>query len=228
MNGATISADIISSTALPAEHKKLLRLRVAELIDELTDKYRDDKFLGRVVQGDMIELALLNPRHALRLALILKTGIKALDLPGTDLTDKRIRYFKEHAVRLAVAVAPLTTLDPEEGIIDGEAIYLSGRAIKSMSTSGKQKIVIKSTMFFRSQDDQEQEKFDTIFSLLDKIIAACSSKQCQILYDKLSGFSEKEISKKLNKSQSTISQHSTAAGWHAIEKAVHYFENQIH
>ncbi|MEL7587422.1 MAG: hypothetical protein AAGU19_11975 [Prolixibacteraceae bacterium] len=227
MNCATISADIISSTALSAGEKKLLRSRIEELIGELTAKYGDSQFLGRIVQGDYIELALLSPVPALRVALILKTVIKSLDLPGIDTTDKRIRYFKEYGVRLAVAAAPLTTLDPKEGIIDGEAIYLSGRAIKNMSTSGKQKIVIKSTMFFRSPDEEEQEKFDTIFSLLDKIIAGCSGKQCEILYYKLSGFSEKEISRKLNKNQSTISQHSTAAGWQAIEKAVAYFENQI-
>jgi hypothetical protein len=39
--------------------------------------------------------------------------------------------------------------------------------------------------------------------------------------------SEKEISEKLGRNQSTISQHSTAAGWQAIEKSVLYFEKYI-
>ncbi|MGV8095156.1 MAG: hypothetical protein AB2L24_25160 [Mangrovibacterium sp.] len=227
MNNAAISADIISSSVLSQDDKKVLRDCILQLIGELSNKYKDEKFLGRIVQGDYIECAIQNPRHALRIALLLKTFIKSLELPQKGLGDKRIRYFKEYGVRLAVAVAPLVILDPREGIIDGEAIYMSGRTIKNMSTSDKQKIIIKNTMFFKSTDDEEQERFDTIFSLLDKIIAGCSGKQCEILYHKLSGLSEKEISKKLNKNQSTISQHSTAAGWQAIEKTVNYFENHI-
>jgi hypothetical protein len=227
MNNAAISADIISSSVLSQDDKKVLRDCILQLIGELSNKYRDEKFLGRIVQGDYIECAIQDPRHALRIALLLKTFIKSLELPQKGSGDKRVRYFKEHGIRLAVAVAPLAILDPREGIIDGEAIYMSGRTIKNMSTSDKQKIIIKNTMFFKSTDDEEQEKFDAIFSLLDKIIAGCSGKQCEILYYKLSGLSEKEISKKLNKNQSTISQHSTAAGWQAIEKTVNYFENHI-
>lgn len=226
MNSATISADIISFTALSFEDKRVLYANMMQLITELTERYQNEKFLGRIVQGDYIECAIQEPRHALRIALLLKTFIKSLELPRKNSGDKRIRYFKEHGIRLAVAVAPLTTLNPGEGIIDGEAIYLSGRTIKNLSTSGKQKIVIKNTMFFRSTDNEIQEKFDTIFSLLDIIIAGCSGKQCEVIYYKLLGFSEKEISGKLDKNQSTISQHSTAAGWQAIEKSVDYFEKQ--
>ncbi len=224
MNSATISADIISSTALSRDDKKILQECILRFLEGLKNKYRNEKFLGRLIQGDYIECALQSPHYALRIALLLKTFIKSLDLPRISSKDKRIKYFKEYGVRLAVAVAPLATLIPGENVMDGEAIYLSGRTIKSLSTSGKQKIIIKSTMFFRSPDDEQQDKFDTIFSLLDKIIAGCSGKQCEILYYKLSGLSEKEISKKLNKNQSTISQHSTAAGWQAIEKSVDYFE----
>ena len=143
-----------------------------------------------------------------------------------DKKDKsRLRYFNEHGVRLAIAVAPLQTFNPQKGIIDGEAIYLSGRAIKNFSTSNKQKIVIKNTMYFCSSDEKAQNKFDVILSLLDTIFTRFSPKQSEVIYFKLLGLSEKEIASKLNKYQSTISQHSTAAGWLSIEKAVNYFEN---
>jgi iron uptake system EfeUOB component EfeO/EfeM len=88
-------------------------------------------------------------------------------------------------------------------------------------------VVIKNTMFFCSNDKKLQEQFDTIFSLIDTIISKCSAKQSEIIYYKLLGFNEREISEKLHKYQSTISQHSTAAGWISIEKAVNYFENTI-
>tara|TARA_R110001583_G_scaffold21469_2_gene81561 strand:+ start:14841 stop:15524 length:684 start_codon:yes stop_codon:yes gene_type:complete len=226
MNGATISADIISYTSLSSIDKRNIENEIKNLLVLLSEKYKKDKFFGRIIQGDYIECAIEQSKNALRIALLLKTYIKSIELQDKSNT-KGVKYFKEHAIRLAVAVASISTIDPEKGIIDGEAIYLSGRAIKDYSTSNKQKIVIKNTMYFCSENKSVYDQFDTIFSLLDTIISRCSAKQCQVIYLRLLGLSENEISKKLNKNQSTISQHTTAAGWGSIDKSVKYFENNI-
>ncbi len=225
MHAATISADVITYTALLPDEKRRLESGIKGLLADLTEKYRETAFYGRLVQGDYIECAMNSPQNALRIALLIKTFVKACKLSDSGRKDNRLKYFYEHGIRLAVAVAPLEKNDAENGIIDGEAIYLSGRAIKNLSTSDKQKIVIKNTMFFCMNDKQLQEQFDTIFSLLDTLISKCSAKQSEIIHYKLMDYSEKEIAEKLGKFQSTISQHSTAAGWLSIEKAVAYFEN---
>lgn len=227
MNNAAISADIISYTLLTLSDKRKIDAKIKEVLTILSEKFSNDKFYGRSVQGDYIECALKNPRHALRISLILKAFIKSLELPEKKTYKSKLKYFREHGIRLATAVAPLKTLDMKNGIIDGEAIYLSGRAIKNMSTSGKQKVIIKNTMFFKSTNKMLQEQFDAIFSLLDVIMSKCSAKQCEVVYHKLMGLSEKEICDLLNKNQSTISQHSNAAGWQSIEKSVIYFENTV-
>ncbi len=224
MNKATISADIISYTSLSHEDKVKLGENIKNLLNTLTAKYSNNQFYGRMVQGDYIECAISSPQHALRIALILKTYIKSCTSKITNSLDSRIKYFKEYAIRLAIAVAPLDSLDIEHAILDGEAIYLSGRTIKKFSTSDKTKVIIKRTMFFRSHDEHIQDNFDAVVALLDTIISRYSAKQSEVIYYKLLGFSEKEISSKLNKIQSTISQHSTAAGWLSIEKSVNYFE----
>ena len=226
MNGATISADIISYTSLSEGDKRNVENKIKILLIELTENYKDDGFFGRIIQGDYIECAIKTSRNALRIALLLKTFIKSIELQNST-SDKGIKYYKEHGIRLAVAVAPLTTIDSSKGIIDGEAIYMSGRAIKDYSTSNKKKIVIKNTMFFCGQDRYIYEQFDAFFSLLDTLISRCSAKQCKVIYLKLLGLSENEVSERLNKTQSTISQHSTAAGWHSIDKSVNYFEKYI-
>ncbi len=228
MNYATLSADVISYTSLPEEAKRKLESGIRNLLDELSHKYKRYAFYGRLIQGDYIECALKSPKPALRTALLLKTFVKSFEPDKKQpAKDASLKYFREHGIRLAVAVAPLNKLDPINGIIDGEAIYLSGRTIKSFSTSDKQKIVIKNTLFFCSGDKKLQEQFDAIFSLLDTIISKCSAKQSEIIYYKLLDFSEKEIAQKLGKNQSTISQHSTAAGWLSIEKTVNYFEKTL-
>ncbi len=223
MNGASISADIISYTSLSFEDKRNIEEQVKNLLEVLTKKYQNSLFFGRIIKGDYIECAMNSATYSLRIALILKLFLKSVEI--SNITDsKGIKYFREHAVRIAVAVGSLITIDRERGIIDGEAIYMSGRAIKDFSTSDKQKIVIKNTMFFRSQDEEMQEKYDVLFSLLDNLISRFSAKQSQVIYFKLMGMTEKEIGEKLQKNQSTISQHSTAAGWQSIEKTVNYFE----
>lgn len=226
MNGATISADIISYTSLSDGDRRNIEQKIRNLLVELTAKYNDVGFFGRIIQGDFIECAMKSSQYALRIALLLKTFVKSIELRGA-IDKKGGKYYKEHAIRLAVAVAPLTIIDGDKGIIDGDAIYMSGRAIKDFSTSNKQKIVIKNTMFFCSNNQFIYEQFSTIFSLLDTIVSRCSSKQCEVVCLKLLGLSEYEISKKLKKNQSTISQHSTSAGWHSVDQSVNYFEKYI-
>lgn len=225
MYNATISADIISYTSLNEYEKRKLEQAIEKLIEELEQRYKKERFFGRLVQGDYIEFAMDSPKPSLRIALILKSFIKSLSFQVDKKEKSRLKYFNEHGIRLAIAVASLETFNPQKGIIDGDAIYLSGRAIKKYSTSNKQKVVIKNTMYFCSLDEKLQNEFDIILSLLDTIFTRFSAKQSEVIYLKLLGLSEKEIASKLDKYQSTISQHSTAAGWISIEKAVSYFEN---
>lgn len=227
MEYATISADIISYTSLSESDKRKLESDIKQLLSDLSQRFEKQSFYGRLVQGDYIECAINDPRYALRIALLLKTFVKSFDPEKRREEKSKLKYFLEHGLRLAVAIAPLTKLDPQNGVIDGEAIYLSGRTIKNYSTSDKQKIVIKNTMFFCSPDKELEEQYDALFALLDTIISKCSAKQSEVVFHKLLSLSEKDIAKRLKKNQSTISQHSTAAGWLSIEKAILYFENSI-
>lgn len=226
-NRGTISGDIISYTSLSVTDKRRLEKAIRELLSELSHQFGKDNFLGRLVQGDHIECAFMAPRQVLRTVLLLKTYIKSLNIPQGSAKDKRLRLFREHGIRMAAAVAPLDAFDPQEGIIDGEAIQLSGRTIQSQDTSGKQNIIIKKTLFFRASDPETQEHFDPLFALLDTLLSKCTAKQCQVVYLKLMGWDEGAIAEKLNKYRSTINEHSTAAGWHAIQTAVEHFESRV-
>ncbi|MBS3806162.1 MAG: hypothetical protein KGY60_01545 [Bacteroidales bacterium] len=227
INRGTISGDIISYTSLSVADKRRLEGAIQGLLSELSHQLGKKNFLGRLVQGDHIECALMSAWQVLRTVLVLKTYIKSLDIPEGSGRNKRLRLFKEHGVRLAAAVAPLDAFDPRAGIIDGEAIQLSGRTIQNQDTSGKQNIIIKKTLFFRASDPETEEHFEPVFALLDTLLSKCTAKQCQVVYLKLMGLDEGAIADKLNKYRSTINEHSTAAGWHAIKTAVEHFENRI-
>jgi hypothetical protein len=60
-----------------------------------------------------------------------------LDIKPDKNSDKEIKDFKEYGVRVAVGIGELSIWNKKKGIIDGEAIYLSGRAVNEMSNSDK-------------------------------------------------------------------------------------------
>ena len=225
-NRATISADIISSTSLEVEQRLYLEDRLVHLLSEVRKKFRQDGFYGRLIKGDYIECALKRTKNALRIALLVKAYIKSLDVSdGKDRSD--LNKFKIHGVRIAIGIGELNIFDPKKGILDGEAIYFSGRAIEGMSTYGKERIVIKNSLFFKSNREDWDKCLNPVCGLLDVLFSKMTRLQSEIVYYKLLGKTEIEIKDILKKGQSTINQHSTAAGWNAIENAIRFFERTI-
>ena len=215
MNRAAISADIIASTSLTQNQRVLLDAKLRELLRKLRAKFGVKKFFGRLIKGDYLECVFEEPQFALRAALLIKTFVKALDIrsPNSD--------FNDYGVRVAIGIGGITTLDRKKGFIDGDAIVFSGRAIQESNGP------VKSGLMFRSADEDLNNSMMPLFALLDVVLTGNTKTQCGILWHRLSGKTEKEISVITGKSQSTINQHTRAAGWTAIESAVNYFEGKI-
>jgi len=96
-----------------------------------------------------------------------------------------------------------------------------------LSTYGKERVVIKNSLFFKSNREDWDNCFNPMCHLLDVLFSKMTRLQSEIVYYKLLGKSEEEIKNILKKSQSTINQHSTTAGWNAIENTIKYFERTI-
>ena len=137
------------------------------------------------------------------------------------------KYFEEYGIRLAIGYGELSRYNPEKGIIDGEAIYLSGRRINEESTHNKERVIIKNTLLFIAEDEALNQRFEALFALIDFMLIKATRRQCEVAYHKLLGTSEEEISNILGTSQSSVNQHSTGIGWNAIEKAILYYEQTL-
>jgi hypothetical protein len=224
MNKATISADIVSSTALNVKQRLELEKGLKHLLSVLELTFGSDVFFGRLIKGDYIECVLEKPQLALRVALLMKSYIKSLDIKTDKQSAKKLKDFREYGIRIAIGIGELSIWNKKKGIIDGEAIYLSGRAINEMTAYDKK---IKNTLVFKSKNEDWNNTFSSTFELLDVLFSKQKSGQSKIVFYKLLNKSEKEITEILKKGQSTINQHSTAAGWYAIEHAVEYFEKTI-
>ena len=219
MERATISADIVSSTSLSIEELTLLQSEIRQFLEGLSEKSQG-KDWGRLFKGDSVEIFLSNPKDALRVALLLKTLVKKTFSWGKETNPKR-ELFKKYGVRLAIGVGKMRNVDMQQGILDGEAIYYSGRLLEKASI---EKTTIKRSMYFECSNQLITEEWNMVMGMLDVMLKNATSRQHEILYYKLSGQNEKEIATKLKVRQSVVNQHSNAIGWNAIESAVKYFE----
>ncbi len=223
MKKSTISGDLVAFTSLSNANKKILEKEIKSLIKTLHKEY--DSFC-RVVKGDYLECVINKPEQVLKVTILIKCFIKSVSLEN-ETDNKRLKYFKNYGIRLAIGYGELKRYSKTEGIIDGEAIYLSGRKINDESTHNKERIVIKNTLFFVSNNEDLNFRFTPIIELLDYILNKATSKQCEVVYHKLLGLSEKEIAKIMKISQPVVNQHSLSVGWNAIETTVDYFNKTI-
>ena len=223
---ATISGDIISSTSLQKEEFLQLTSDIKSLFEQISEKYNthDLIFWGRLIKGDYIECYIKDPKISLRIALLIKAFVKKTEIANIKEKQKQRNLFKKHAIRLAIGIGDMRIVDLDNNIMDGDAIYLSGRKINEQSKSNNEKVTIKNTLFFESNDKKLRELGSVFMGLLDELLMKSTSRQCYILYYKLLGYNESEISRKLRINQAAVNQHSTAIGWNAIENTLNYFE----
>ena len=227
MNHAVISGDIIASTSLNTIGKTKIEANLNSLIKELKKKYG---VYGRVIKGDYVECYVPEISDVFRIALAIKSFVKSIEISGEDVNANesgRFKLFKTYGIRLAIGIGELSRIDLKNGIIDGDAIYFSGRIMNTDKTHNKEKVTIKNTLFIKSNDDQLDREIQPLLSIIDVLISKNTQKQCEVLYLKLIGYNEESIVKKLRKKQSTVNEQSTIAGWNAIEKAVQRFEEVI-
>ena len=208
---ATISADIISSTALSVDEIIKVKQQLGGLFERLEKMYPG--FWGRIIKGDSIECVILEPKYALRIALLIKSFLKSLDIDGNE--EKR--FFQLYALRTAIGIGTMRLIDREHDIMDGEAIYLSGRKLEEMGS------LIKGTLQIASTSN-EKDALHAIGVLADAIVNNATQRQSQVIFYKLLGNNEHEIADILNIKQSGVNQRSTSAQWYAIDTAVNYFE----
>ena len=208
---ATISADIVSSTSLSLESTIELKLKIEQLFKLLEDKY--PKFWGRQIKGDYIECLIPNVSDSFRIALIIKSYIKSLSLPEVKIN----KDFQTYGVIISIGIGGMRIVDINAGILDGEAIYLSGRAIENMTLN-------KGTLSININNNILSSELNTIAILTDALMNNATKKQCEVLFYKLLAIKEGEIAEKLGISQPSVNSHSSSAKWYCIEEALKCFE----
>ncbi len=224
---ATISADIIASSSLKGYEIDALTQRIHslfEMINNYQQKNNLSEVKSRLVAGDLIECLVYNPQDALRIALILKAGIKSFPLDEWK-HDKYRKAFETYGVRVAIGIGEMDLSLVGRDIFKGDAIVRSGRMIADQRTSNKERLVMKSTLFFDSPSEKDKQLFGAVASLLDFLFGKMTRRQSEIILWRLLGHSEKDIASEFKVTQSSVNQQSRTSGWSAIEEAVNLFSS---
>ena len=223
MLNATISADIVSSTSLSVEELTLLQSEIRHFLEVLSKNSQGSDW-GRLFKGDSVEIFLLDPHKALRIALLLTALVKKAPVSLNSNKNAKRSLFRKYGIRLALGVGEMRVADQKNDIMDGEAIYNSGRLLESQQKTTKDKPSIKRSLYFGSKDMVLSSQMDVILGLLDAILKEMTIRQSEILYYKLLGYNEEEIASKLSIKQSAVNQQSNSFSWPSIESAVNYFK----
>lgn len=210
---AAISADIVSSTSLCIEETIALNQRIEDLFSILEKRFPG--FWGRLIKGDYVECLLPSAKDSFRVALIIKSRIKSFPVAES----KKKKQFQIYGVRMAMGIGNMRIVDKKHDIMDGEAIYLSGRTLDGMGAPNK-----NGTFLIEPACKLQKPALQTIGMLTDALLNNMTKRQSEVIYYKLLSKSEQEIADILGVKQSGINQHSTSAKWYCIEEALNYFE----
>lgn len=206
---ATLSADIVDSTSLSVEDTVRLKESLENFFPVMK-KFCNSAW-GRVVRGDSVECVIPDVKLSLRIALLLKCYIKSLELKSASTT------MRKKGIRVVVGLGSLRINDEANGIIDGEAIYNSGRELDKQSGSDSVSLSLVSK-------ELRVGGYAALCDILSFVVTRATNRQCGVLYRLLLGETQKEIAKNLGLEQPTVNQHSNAVGWNSIQRALARFE----
>ncbi|MBQ5935954.1 MAG: hypothetical protein IJL68_08155 [Bacteroidales bacterium] len=211
---ATISADIVRSTSMGTADLLELRRGLQGLIGDLEEDIPG--FWARIVRGDSLECVVPDSRDALRIAILLKLFVKmrVADYNCSEMLQR-------HGIRFSIAVGDLEYANKNEDIIDGPAIYRSGRNLDEISRKG-----VRMSIFELDREPRSLSNLmDSYVALICDLVDSYSAKQAEVVYYKLLGFKEVEISGRLGIYQSSVNVRATNAQWGLLNRAIKDFEN---
>jgi hypothetical protein len=189
--GAVITADIANYTQLsPVDQKKLINIISALAKNHKIEFYR----------GDGFQIYLRHPKEALKLLLYLRTAAMSIGQHSSKpVADIRA------GIGIGAVNLPVKTLRTATG----EAFVLSGRGFDAIDKS-RQRLIIQ------SENPSVNSTLKVIASFIDYLLIRLTSKQAAVIFELLDDRTQKEVARKLHKSQATINRHVKSSGWAEI------------
>lgn len=207
---AVITGDLVGYSA-SEQSREVTTKRLRELLDLASGQYSSQAIPPAVLfRGDSFQWATDSPKWGLRVALLLRTGLRSITPAEADhLYDARISLGMGRVDRWG------DTLSTS----DGEAFRKSGPYLDEMAAGDRIRI--------QQSEANLQELLDVLCSMSDALGDKWSSLQAQAMFHRLQGRAQKEIARDLKVSEAAISQRLNAMHWPVVAKWLDWFENHF-
>ena len=203
ISASFITADIVNSTLLTDSEMAVLRGELEKLLDSYGCMYEFFRF-------DSFQVLHRDPVNSLKLVILLRSQVRKFNEKGIDgRTSLTLGEVKADIPRLAFS--------------KDEVFIMSGRHFDEMSAKGSR----FSITLAGQTTDICQPGFTAIALFADYLLCRTTSKQAQVLNELLQGLSQADITRKLEKTPSTIHKHVKAIGWDELEHLQNIFETMI-
>lgn len=214
MKQAAISADIVSSTSLSRDSMIGLHGRLKEYLALMEQRY--EGFWGRIVRGDSVECILPHPEDAFEAAILLKAWVKSF-VPGEEDRAKQFNRFNRYGLRVAIGIGEMKTVDRELDMMDGDAIYRSGRALDRLV--GRSRYAFSVSM----DNEADEQALQVICSLVNHLLNHLTARKCETLCARILSADSAETAARMGISVSGVNMTLKDIGWSAIEQAIVYY-----
>ena len=199
---AVITGDIVNSTKLTTVNEKRILKQLKSIL--LSYKYE-------FYRGDSFQVYIKDARQALRIALLCRTAAIAIPA-GENGTNTDIRV----SIGIGTIKTPVKTLSAAKG----DAFILSGRAFDEITKAGNRLAIV-------TYNPIANTAFEVISDYINYVFNNITDKQATVIFELLSGRTQKKVAYKLGKSKSTISQHVTSGRFYEIERLLQQYENIV-
>lgn len=208
---AAISADIVSSTSLSKAAMIELTEKLRDILSLLENQY--DGFWGRVVKGDTIECIMPNAADAFEVAILLKAFVKSF----VPKDGQGLKQFHKYGLRVAIGLGEMKTVDKELDMLDGEAIYRSGRELSKLVGRSKFSFVIS------MENTEKEAALQLMFSLVNHLLNKATARKCEVLCERILSKDSSEVAQRMGISVSGVNQSLKDIGWELIEQVIIYY-----
>lgn len=208
---AVVTGDLVKSSELEYQDRESVLSSLRESFGSLGKQlHLQDAVLlpFEIFRGDSFQVVIARPERALLLSVLLSLML--------DLSAKE----KGLSARISIGIGTVGYIPPSGNIgeADGTAFRLSGKMLDSM----KQK---EQSLLISTRDPALNMMLETQCAFFDLISGRWTDIQKEMIMEKLSGSTQKEIAARHRKSQSAVSQSLKAAGFDAVKKFVTNYEN---
>lgn len=208
---AVLTGDLESSTSMaPDELQAVISAIKHEAVLLKEAGYVSDLEFYR---GDSFQVLVLQPEIALRAALLLKTSVNRVLLPGVRQRNRR-RVVNDTAISIGLGIVNKEQRVHEQ---NEKPHVLSGKGLDQLKEQHL-------TLGLFTGHEENDATYKAMLALVNWLMKQWSVNSAELIYYKLKHKTELEISEILDISQSAVNQRSNVACWHGIDQLLNHYQ----